>query len=164
MMRCSAAQKEASSVSSFRVPVCCRLLSPPSTLSYRPAVLVWGGKGLQNGEVGGGGLPANRMCLEVGNYASCPFSYGGPLLSFSSPLLPCRLSVCLSVCLFCCWFGVVQVMIDRGRIDEPSSCHLCGNTMSMELVHNRCLFTDKQMIRLQVRSVSLSIVSYRIVS
>ena len=41
-------------------------------------------------------------------------------------------------------------MIDRGRIDEPSSCHLCGNTMSMELVHNRCLFTDKQMIRLQV--------------
>ena len=44
-------------------------------------------------------------------------------------------------------------MIDRGRIDEPSSCHLCGNTMSMELVHNRCLFTDKQMIRLQVRSV-----------
>lgn len=43
-----------------------------------------------------------------------------------------------------------QVMIDRGRIDEPSSCHLCGNTMSMELVHNRCLFTDKQMIRLQV--------------
>lgn len=50
---------------------------------------------------------------------------------------------------------VVQVMIDRGRIDEPSSCHLCGNTMSMELVHNRCLFTDKQMIRLQVRAVFL---------
>lgn len=44
----------------------------------------------------------------------------------------------------------LQVMIDRGRIDEPSSCHMCGNTMSMELVHNRCLFTDKQMIRLQV--------------
>lgn len=45
-----------------------------------------------------------------------------------------------------------QVMIDRGRIDEPTSCNLCANTMSMELVHNRCLFTDKQMIRLQVRS------------
>ncbi|CAM9663427.1 unnamed protein product [Ectocarpus sp. 8 AP-2014] len=43
----------------------------------------------------------------------------------------------------------MQVMIDRGRIDEPSSCHMCGNTMSMELVHNRCLFTDKQMVRLQ---------------
>lgn len=45
---------------------------------------------------------------------------------------------------------LMQVMIDRGRIDEPSSCHMCGNTMSMELVHNRCLFTDKQMVRLQV--------------
>ncbi|CAM9351382.1 unnamed protein product [Ascophyllum nodosum] len=42
-----------------------------------------------------------------------------------------------------------EVMIDRGRIEEPSSCHMCANTMSMELVHNRCLFTDKQMIRLQ---------------
>ena len=50
----------------------------------------------------------------------------------------------------------MQVMIDRGRIDEPSSCHACGNTMSMELVHNRCLFTDKQMIRLQVQSASSS--------
>lgn len=43
-----------------------------------------------------------------------------------------------------------QVMIDRGRIEEPTSCLMCANTMSMELVHNRCLFTDKQMIRLQV--------------
>ena len=42
-----------------------------------------------------------------------------------------------------------EVMIDRGRIDEPTSCENCSAKLSMEMVHNRCLFSDKQMIRLQ---------------
>jgi DNA replication licensing factor MCM4 len=42
-----------------------------------------------------------------------------------------------------------EVMIDRGRIDEPTSCPNCRNKFCMEMVHNRCLFMDKQMVRLQ---------------
>lgn len=74
-----------------------------------------------------------------------------PTTSITEPLFPYGVPILSSSLVL-----VVQVMIDRGRIDEPSSCHLCGNTMSMELVHNRCLFTDKQMIRLQVRPISFS--------
>jgi len=40
-------------------------------------------------------------------------------------------------------------MIDRGRIDEPTSCPNCKNKFCMEMVHNRSLFSDKQMVRLQ---------------
>jgi DNA replication licensing factor MCM4 len=41
------------------------------------------------------------------------------------------------------------VTIDRGRISEPSdNCGKCG-TLAWELVHNRCVFADKQMVRLQ---------------
>eukprot|EP01080_Neovahlkampfia_damariscottae_P012116 gene12116-5608_t len=42
-----------------------------------------------------------------------------------------------------------EVIIDRGRIDEPSSCESCATAGSMSLVHNRCLFSDKQLIKLQ---------------
>lgn len=42
-----------------------------------------------------------------------------------------------------------DVLIDRGRIEEPSACPDCKRVGSMELVHNRCIFTDKQLIRLQ---------------
>jgi DNA replication licensing factor MCM4 len=41
------------------------------------------------------------------------------------------------------------VTIDRGRISEPPDrCGKCG-TLAWELVHNRCVFADKQMVRLQ---------------
>lgn len=43
----------------------------------------------------------------------------------------------------------VDVLIDRGRIEEPKKCDQCQKVGAMELIHNRCLFTDKQMIRLQ---------------
>lgn len=50
----------------------------------------------------------------------------------------------------CCICSYSQdVMIDRGRIEEPRSCAQCQTLASMELIHNRCLFTDKQLIRLQ---------------
>lgn len=43
----------------------------------------------------------------------------------------------------------MAVEIDRGRIPEPSICRNCQTKYSMGLVHNRCQFTDKQMVKLQ---------------
>ncbi len=43
----------------------------------------------------------------------------------------------------------VEVLIDRGRIDEPTTCSKCMTLGSMEMIHNRSLFSDKQLIRLQ---------------
>lgn len=40
-------------------------------------------------------------------------------------------------------------MIERGVIEEPSACANCKATGAMELIHNRCSFADKQLIRLQ---------------
>ena len=45
--------------------------------------------------------------------------------------------------------NTVEVMIDRGKIQEPETCTACQAKKSMTLVHNRCLFADKQMIKLQ---------------
>ena len=41
------------------------------------------------------------------------------------------------------------VEVDRGRIAEPAVCPGCQTLHSMALVHNRSLFTDKQMVKLQ---------------
>ncbi|OXV10006.1 hypothetical protein Egran_02230 [Elaphomyces granulatus] len=45
----------------------------------------------------------------------------------------------------------VQVDIDRGKIAEPTKCprRACGSLNSMQLIHNRCIFADKQVIKLQ---------------
>lgn len=45
----------------------------------------------------------------------------------------------------------VLVAIDRGKIAEPSECprQACKSKDSMEIVHNRCVFADKQVIKLQ---------------
>lgn len=43
----------------------------------------------------------------------------------------------------------LTVSIERGRIEEPSSCPQCQTLASLELIHNRCSFSDKQYIRLQ---------------
>ncbi|PKX98725.1 MCM DNA helicase complex subunit MCM4 [Aspergillus novofumigatus IBT 16806] len=45
----------------------------------------------------------------------------------------------------------VQVDIDRGKIAEPTECPrpVCKERNSMQLVHNRCVFADKQVIKLQ---------------
>lgn len=42
-----------------------------------------------------------------------------------------------------------RVEVDRGRISEPSVCKHCNTTHSMALIHNRSMFSDKQMIKLQ---------------
>eukprot|EP00045_Choanoeca_perplexa_P011949 m.128406 g.128406 ORF g.128406 m.128406 type:complete len:788 (-) comp15826_c0_seq4:218-2581(-) len=42
-----------------------------------------------------------------------------------------------------------EVGITRGRIMEPETCSNCQTKKSFALVHNRCTFTDKQMVKLQ---------------
>ncbi|KAJ7594273.1 MCM-domain-containing protein [Mycena floridula] len=44
-----------------------------------------------------------------------------------------------------------QVDIDRGKIEEPARCprEVCGSVGTMSLIHNRCEFADRQVIRLQ---------------
>uniref|UniRef100_A0A671F9D2 DNA replication licensing factor MCM4 n=1 Tax=Rhinolophus ferrumequinum TaxID=59479 RepID=A0A671F9D2_RHIFE len=42
-----------------------------------------------------------------------------------------------------------RVEMDRGRIAEPCVCERCHTTHSMALIHNRSVFSDKQMIKLQ---------------
>ncbi|KAK0731790.1 MCM2/3/5 family-domain-containing protein [Lasiosphaeris hirsuta] len=45
----------------------------------------------------------------------------------------------------------VTVQLDRGKIREPTECPRarCGTKNSMQIVHNRCAFEDKQIIKLQ---------------
>ncbi|PHH83861.1 hypothetical protein CDD83_2906 [Cordyceps sp. RAO-2017] len=45
----------------------------------------------------------------------------------------------------------VNVGLDRGKIREPTECprQICGSKNSMQIVHNRCSFEDKQVIKLQ---------------
>ncbi|KAL2427630.1 DNA replication licensing factor mcm4 [Exophiala dermatitidis] len=45
----------------------------------------------------------------------------------------------------------MYVSIDRGKIAEPTECprQACKSKDSMDIVHNRCVFADKQVIKLQ---------------
>lgn len=49
-----------------------------------------------------------------------------------------------------CSHGVL-VTLDRGKIREPTECprNRCGSKNSMQIIHNRCNFADKQVIKLQ---------------
>ncbi|KAG8643958.1 DNA replication licensing factor MCM4 isoform X2 [Manihot esculenta] len=53
-------------------------------------------------------------------------------------------------CLVCGYFSD-PIVVDRGRINEPTICmkQECLARNSMTLVHNRCRFADKQIVRLQ---------------
>lgn len=66
----------------------------------------------------------------------------------ATPIIP-DMKVAFFRCLTCS--HTVQVEIDRGRIDEPDRCprDVCGQVGSMSLVHNRCEFADRQVLRLQ---------------
>ena len=39
----------------------------------------------------------------------------------------------------------------KGRIEEPDRCPRegCGLLRTMSIIHNRCIFSDKQVIRMQ---------------
>ncbi|VDK66895.1 unnamed protein product [Anisakis simplex] len=43
----------------------------------------------------------------------------------------------------------VEADVDRGRIEEPTSCAHCHHTYTFQLIHNRSLFMDKQIVKLQ---------------
>ncbi|PAV76550.1 hypothetical protein WR25_13670 [Diploscapter pachys] len=43
----------------------------------------------------------------------------------------------------------VESEVDRGRIEEPTVCNNCSNTYCFQLIHNRSVFLDKQMVKLQ---------------
>ena len=51
-----------------------------------------------------------------------------------------KCSVCAATC---------TVKLERGRILEPTLCQTCNTNHSYELIHNRCTFYDKQLIKLQ---------------
>ncbi|XP_074335653.1 DNA replication licensing factor MCM4 [Apium graveolens] len=53
-------------------------------------------------------------------------------------------------CLVCGYYSE-PIVVDRGRISEPTTCgkQECLAKNSMTLVHNRCRFADKQVVRLQ---------------
>ncbi|KAK9075779.1 hypothetical protein SSX86_004108 [Deinandra increscens subsp. villosa] len=53
-------------------------------------------------------------------------------------------------CLVCGHFSD-PIVVDRGRISEPTTCmkEECKTKNSMTLVHNRCRFADKQIVRVQ---------------
>ncbi|PCH37479.1 MCM-domain-containing protein [Wolfiporia cocos MD-104 SS10] len=66
----------------------------------------------------------------------------------ATPVIP-DMKVAFFRCLKC--NHTVQAEIDRGRIDEPALCprDVCASVGTMALVHNRCEFADRQVIRLQ---------------
>jgi DNA replication licensing factor MCM4 len=50
----------------------------------------------------------------------------------------------------CCMCGYeVAVAIHLGHIEEPARCAGCLSKDSMTMIHNRSMFTDKQVVRLQ---------------
>ncbi|KAF9485740.1 cell division control protein 54 [Pholiota conissans] len=66
----------------------------------------------------------------------------------ATPVIP-DMKVAFFRCLTCS--HTVQVEIDRGKIEEPARCprDVCASIGTMSLMHNRCEFADRQVIRLQ---------------
>ena len=48
-----------------------------------------------------------------------------------------------------CGAAGAPVFIDRGRIEEPQVCVNCEAKFTMRLIHNRCVFANKQLVRMQ---------------
>ena len=70
----------------------------------------------------------------------------------ATPVIP-DMKVAFFKCNVCDHTMVVE--IDRGVIQEPARCERvdCGEQNSMSLIHNRCSFADKQVIKLQELSL-----------
>ena len=45
---------------------------------------------------------------------------------------------------------------DRGRVEEPKKCSRedCGQQWGMQMIHNRCAFYNKQIVKMQVRIIA----------
>ncbi|KAJ7507506.1 cell division control protein 54 [Mycena galericulata] len=66
----------------------------------------------------------------------------------STPIIP-DMKTAFFRCLTCS--HTTQVEIDRGKIAEPTVCprDVCAAPGTLSLIHNRCVFADRQVIRLQ---------------
>ena len=69
----------------------------------------------------------------------------GMVIRCSNPMPEMRegLFMC-AVCLL-----TEKVELDRGRLEEPTLCSNCNTKHSFELLHNRCHFINRQVIKLQ---------------
>ncbi|VDL98816.1 unnamed protein product [Schistocephalus solidus] len=45
--------------------------------------------------------------------------------------------------------AMASVVCERGRVAEPDACSRCNSAHTAQLQHNRCLFVDKQLVKLQ---------------
>lgn len=65
-----------------------------------------------------------------------------------TPIIP-DMKLAFFRCLVC--NHTVQVEIDRGRINEPPRCprDVCNQLGTLSLIHNRCEYADRQVVRLQ---------------
>ena len=64
----------------------------------------------------------------------------------TSPIIP-DLKVAHFQCTICA--NSTTVTLERGRVTEPTVCQMCNIKNGYELVHNRSLYADKQMVRIQ---------------
>lgn len=87
---------------------------------------------------------SNLRCLDPISIDSL-LSIRGMIVR-TSPIIP-DLKVAHFSCTIC--GHAVEVTIDRGRIDEPNSCPSCTCRNSYALQHNRSIFGDKQLVRIQ---------------
>lgn len=88
---------------------------------------------------------SNLRCLDPVSIDSLVSLKG--MIVRSSPIIP-DLKVAHFQCVVCA--DSLEVTIDRGRIQEPSGrCPTCHTSASYQLMHNRSVFADKQLVRLQ---------------
>ena len=64
----------------------------------------------------------------------------------ASPIIP-DLQLAFFECNMC--RNTVAVELDKGRITEPSQCDVCRAQQSMIIIHNRCGFKDRQLVKCQ---------------
>lgn len=88
---------------------------------------------------------SNLRCLDPISMDSLVCLKG--MIVRCSPIIP-DLKVAHFRCVIC--GHDQQVAIDRGRIHEPTQCGgSCNTKNSYQLTHNRSIFADKQLVRLQ---------------
>jgi DNA replication licensing factor MCM4 len=95
---------------------------------------------------GGEGIGVNMRDLSPGDIDKLVTIKG--LVIRTTPIIP-DMKTAFFRCLGCS--HTMTVDNDRGRIAEPERCprEVCGLKGSMSLVHNRCDFADRQVVRLQ---------------
>ncbi|KAF2152578.1 MCM-domain-containing protein [Myriangium duriaei CBS 260.36] len=64
----------------------------------------------------------------------------------TTPIIPDMRQACFR-CSLC--NHTVRVDIERGKITEPTRCDRCEKSNTMQIIHNRSLFSNKQVIKLQ---------------